>query len=96
MTSTPIKLLHPSLISVLEKMMQVNEVLGKTLKEGSIPAATGAQGVKYRKPKPTNPKPFRLRTDVCETFSGQYTSNNHLTFFLFFFFPSYVMSTILL
>ncbi|KAK9286980.1 hypothetical protein L1049_015388 [Liquidambar formosana] len=24
---------------------------------------TGAQGSKYRKPKPTNPKPFRLRTD---------------------------------
>ena len=49
-------------------MMQVNRVTGKTLKESSISAATSAQGVKYRKPKPTHPKPFRLRTDVCELF----------------------------
>ncbi|XP_059447807.1 uncharacterized protein LOC132179171 isoform X2 [Corylus avellana] len=42
---------------------KVNRVIGKTLKEGSIPAASGSQGVKYWKPKPTNPKPFRLRTD---------------------------------
>ncbi|KAK4563557.1 hypothetical protein RGQ29_005899 [Quercus rubra] len=39
---------------------KVNRVTGKTLKDSSISAA---QGVKYRKPKPTNPKPFRLRTD---------------------------------
>uniref|UniRef100_A0A2N9JAC4 Uncharacterized protein n=1 Tax=Fagus sylvatica TaxID=28930 RepID=A0A2N9JAC4_FAGSY len=42
---------------------KVNRVTGKTLKESSISAATSAQGVKYRKPKPTHPKPFRLRTD---------------------------------
>ncbi|KAM3742589.1 hypothetical protein ACB098_07G079600 [Castanea mollissima] len=42
---------------------KVNRVTGKTLKDSSISAATIAQGVKYRKPKPTNPKPFRLRTD---------------------------------
>ncbi|XP_057465746.1 uncharacterized protein LOC130755371 [Actinidia eriantha] len=35
----------------------------KILKEGLTLASAGAQGVKYRKPKPTNPKPFRLRTD---------------------------------
>ncbi|KAG5526204.1 hypothetical protein RHGRI_032470 [Rhododendron griersonianum] len=35
----------------------------KNLKEGVTGAATGAQGMKYKKPKPTNPKPFRLRTD---------------------------------
>ncbi|XP_057493070.1 uncharacterized protein LOC130778568 [Actinidia eriantha] len=35
----------------------------KTLKEGLTVASAGAQGVKYRKPKSTNPKPFRLRTD---------------------------------
>jgi len=68
-------------------MMQVNRVIGKTLKEGSIPAATGAQGVKYRKPKPTNPKPFRLRTDVCETFfRPQYILEESFNFFFFFFF----------
>ncbi|XP_023877798.2 uncharacterized protein LOC111990241 isoform X2 [Quercus suber] len=39
---------------------KVNRVAGKTLKDSSISAA---QGVKYRKPKLTNPKPFRLRTD---------------------------------
>ncbi|KAJ7968365.1 Neurofilament heavy protein [Quillaja saponaria] len=32
-------------------------------KQKSISAATGAQVVKYRKPKPTNPMPFRLRTE---------------------------------
>jgi hypothetical protein len=66
-------------------MMQVNRVIGKTLKGGSIPAATGAQGVKYRKPKPTNPKPFRLRTDVCETFfRPQYILEESFNFFFFF------------
>ncbi|KAI8532556.1 hypothetical protein RHMOL_Rhmol11G0222900 [Rhododendron molle] len=35
----------------------------KNLKEGFTVAAAGAQGMKYKKPKPTNPKPFRLRTD---------------------------------
>ncbi|KAL6964174.1 hypothetical protein U1Q18_035232 [Sarracenia purpurea var. burkii] len=36
----------------------------KDKKEGLTTVATGAQGgMKYKKPKPTNPKPFRLRTD---------------------------------
>lgn len=49
------------------KTMQANQVTKKTLKMSSVPA-TGAQEAKYKKPKPTNPKPFRLRTDVHETF----------------------------
>lgn len=44
----------------------------KNLKEGITVAATGAQGMKYKKPKPTNPKPFRLRTDVSRLFSILY------------------------
>lgn len=52
-------------------MMQANQVTKKTLKMSSVPA-TGAQETKYKKPKPTNPKPFRLRTDVSETFSDQF------------------------
>ncbi|BFG42225.1 hypothetical protein CerSpe_284990 [Prunus speciosa] len=35
----------------------------KTKKESSTSAATNAQGMKNRKPKSTNPKPFRFRTD---------------------------------
>ncbi|GMP38707.1 hypothetical protein CsSME_00009855 [Camellia sinensis var. sinensis] len=42
---------------------KVNQTQDKKLKEGHIVDTTGAQGVKYKKPKPTNPKPFRLRTD---------------------------------
>ncbi|KAI8026030.1 hypothetical protein LOK49_LG02G03202 [Camellia lanceoleosa] len=42
---------------------KVNQTQDKKLKEGLIVDATGVQGVKYKKPKPTNPKPFRLRTD---------------------------------
>lgn len=29
-------------------------------------ATTGSQVVKYRKLRPTNPKPFKLRTDVSK------------------------------
>ncbi|KAI8028097.1 hypothetical protein LOK49_LG02G03246 [Camellia lanceoleosa] len=42
---------------------KVNQTQDKKLKEGLTVDTTGAQGVKYRKPKPTNPKPFKLRTD---------------------------------
>ncbi|KAK8616539.1 hypothetical protein V6N13_018087 [Hibiscus sabdariffa] len=38
------------------------KVMNKTTKENST-ADKGALGMKYRKPKLTNPKPFRLRTD---------------------------------
>lgn len=47
------------------KMMQVNQVTKKTLKKNSTSVALNVQEAKYKKPKPTNPKPFRLRTDVC-------------------------------
>ncbi|CAL5329476.1 unnamed protein product [Camellia sinensis] len=46
-----------------EITIKVNQTQDKKLKEGLIVDTTGAQGVKYKKPKPTNPKPFRLRTD---------------------------------
>lgn len=47
-------------------MMQVTQLTKKTLKKNSTSAPNGALEAKYKKPKPTNPKPFRLRTDVCE------------------------------
>ncbi|KAK9286985.1 hypothetical protein L1049_015393 [Liquidambar formosana] len=46
-----------------ENNQKVTRILNKTLKDGLACVTTGAQGSKYRKPKPTNPKPFRLRTD---------------------------------
>ncbi|CAL5377573.1 unnamed protein product [Camellia sinensis] len=45
---------------------KVNQTQDKNLKERLTVDATGAQGVKYKKPKPTNPKPFRLRTDEAK------------------------------
>lgn len=45
------------------KIMQVTKLLDKTSMENLNSAAAGTQRVKC-KPKPTNPKPFRLRTDV--------------------------------
>ncbi|KAB2636295.1 3'-hydroxy-N-methyl-(S)-coclaurine 4'-O-methyltransferase-like [Pyrus ussuriensis x Pyrus communis] len=46
--------------------------LNKIQKENSTSVASNAHGEKYRKPKPTNPKPFRFRTDVCETCCDQF------------------------
>ncbi|KAL7236212.1 hypothetical protein ACSBR1_019468 [Camellia fascicularis] len=43
--------------------LMVNQTQDKKLKEGLTVDTTGTQGVKYKKPKPTNPKPFRLRTE---------------------------------
>ncbi|CAK9151237.1 unnamed protein product [Ilex paraguariensis] len=45
-----------------ENRKKVTQTLDKNLKDGLPSAATGAFGIKYRKPKPTSPKPFRLRT----------------------------------
>ncbi|XP_038887894.1 uncharacterized protein LOC120077873 isoform X2 [Benincasa hispida] len=42
---------------------KVKGVLKKTVKEKSTPAAVGSHGLKPSRPKSTNPKPFRLRTD---------------------------------
>ncbi|KAF8406171.1 hypothetical protein HHK36_008251 [Tetracentron sinense] len=47
----------PGSHEVCRNLQKVARVLGKTS------AATDSQGAKYRKTKPTNPKPFRLRTD---------------------------------
>ncbi|MBA0799353.1 hypothetical protein Gohar_009874, partial [Gossypium harknessii] len=45
-----------------KNIQKVAKVMSKTMKENST-AVKGAQGMNYRKPKLTNPKPFRLRTD---------------------------------
>lgn len=45
-------------------MMQVTKVMTKTSKGNSTPAVNCAERVNCKKPKLTNPKPFRLRTDV--------------------------------
>lgn len=42
---------------------KVVRTFAKNKKDCFTSAITGAPNVKYRKPKPTNPKPFRLRTD---------------------------------
>ncbi|XWS62505.1 hypothetical protein CRYUN_Cryun06bG0016800 [Craigia yunnanensis] len=46
-----------------KSIQKFTKVMSNTLKENSASAVNGAQGMKYRKPKLTNPKPFRLRTD---------------------------------
>ncbi|XP_021300252.1 uncharacterized protein LOC110428678 isoform X2 [Herrania umbratica] len=46
-----------------KSIQKVNKLINKTSKENSTSAVNSTQGMKYRKPKPTNPKPFRLRTD---------------------------------
>ncbi|CAL5379283.1 unnamed protein product [Camellia sinensis] len=45
---------------------KVKQTHDKNLKSGLTVDATGAQGVKYKKPKPTNSKPFKLRTDEAK------------------------------
>ncbi|XP_075494241.1 uncharacterized protein LOC142531857 [Primulina tabacum] len=45
---------------VIKKAAQAQE---NNLKEGLILSGALAPGVKFKKPKPTNPKPFKLRTD---------------------------------
>ncbi|KAL3723923.1 hypothetical protein ACJRO7_036002 [Eucalyptus globulus] len=47
-----------------KKHEKVTQTLMK-IKKSSIADKRSAQGGKYVKPRPTNPKPFRLRTDVC-------------------------------
>ncbi|KAK9941714.1 hypothetical protein M0R45_007410 [Rubus argutus] len=50
-------------LSASKNAQKVSHVAEKILKENSTSVAASAQGVKYSKPKPTNPKPFRFRTD---------------------------------
>ncbi|XP_073065739.1 uncharacterized protein [Primulina eburnea] len=45
---------------VIKKAAQAQE---NNLKEGLILSGALAPGLKFKKPKPTNPKPFKLRTD---------------------------------
>ncbi|XVF45795.1 hypothetical protein PTKIN_Ptkin02bG0235500 [Pterospermum kingtungense] len=46
-----------------KSIQKVTNVTSNTLKENSTYAVNGTQRKKSRKPKVTNPKPFRLRTD---------------------------------
>ncbi|KAB2630960.1 hypothetical protein D8674_008479 [Pyrus ussuriensis x Pyrus communis] len=48
--------------SYLRFRKQINQA-DKIRKENSTSVASNADGEKYRKPKPTNLKPFRFRTD---------------------------------
>ncbi|KAF9665885.1 hypothetical protein SADUNF_Sadunf16G0171400 [Salix dunnii] len=47
----------------LKSTQKIDKAKRKSSKESFVTHATGAQELKHRKPKPTNPKPFRLRTD---------------------------------
>uniref|UniRef100_A0A6N2LVZ7 TPX2 C-terminal domain-containing protein n=1 Tax=Salix viminalis TaxID=40686 RepID=A0A6N2LVZ7_SALVM len=47
----------------LKSTQKIDKAKRKPSKESFVTHATGAQELKHRKPKPTNPKPFRLRTD---------------------------------
>ncbi|KNA11135.1 hypothetical protein SOVF_137620 [Spinacia oleracea] len=53
---------HEAPFKTKAKTKQNTQKLDKSSKE-NCPAGTGTQGLKNRKLKPTNPKPFRLRTD---------------------------------
>ena len=72
------------LTSMTLKIMQVTQQLDRTRKESNNSAAAGTKSVKC-KPKLTNPKPFRLRTDVKkEAILSSRFSLRFLSLFLFF------------
>ncbi|XP_009616815.1 uncharacterized protein [Nicotiana tomentosiformis] len=51
-------------VQKMQKVIKKNaQPAAKNLKEGLLSTNAGASGMKSKKPKPTNPKPFRLRTD---------------------------------
>ncbi|XVF00674.1 hypothetical protein REPUB_Repub04eG0021300 [Reevesia pubescens] len=63
---TTVKLVKKDVLGKHEaskSLQKVTKVTSKTLIENSTSEVNGAQGMKYRKPKLTNPNPFRLRTD---------------------------------
>ena len=60
------------------EMIQTDKAKRKSSKESFVTHATGAQELKHRKPKSTNPKPFRLRTDVCTSLSYLRLRNSYL------------------
>ncbi|KAB5541201.1 hypothetical protein DKX38_014175 [Salix brachista] len=47
----------------VKSTQMIAKAMRKTSKENFVTDATGVQGLKHGKPKSTNPKPFRLRTD---------------------------------
>ncbi|KAI5576827.1 hypothetical protein BDE02_09G071400 [Populus trichocarpa] len=47
----------------VKSTQMIAKAMRKPSKENFVTDATGVQGLKHGKPKPTNPKPFRLRTD---------------------------------
>ncbi|KAK8626617.1 hypothetical protein V6N13_134253 [Hibiscus sabdariffa] len=61
-TSKPVKKDVLGRHETSKNVQKCTKVMNKTLKETST-AEKGARGMTYRKPKLTNPKPFRLRTD---------------------------------
>lgn len=51
-------------VQKMQKVIKKNaQPAAKNLKEGLLSTNAGASGMKPKKPKPTNPKPFRLRTN---------------------------------
>ncbi|KAK8563157.1 hypothetical protein V6N13_018302 [Hibiscus sabdariffa] len=61
-TSKPVKKDVLGRHETSKNIQKSTKVMNKTMKENST-AEKGARGTTYRKPKLTNPKPFRLRTD---------------------------------
>ncbi|GKV23794.1 hypothetical protein SLEP1_g33489 [Rubroshorea leprosula] len=57
---------------------KVSKEMSKASKESSICFVKNTQGMKYRKPKPTNPKPFRLRTDERGTLKEANLEKKHV------------------
>ncbi|KAJ6345670.1 hypothetical protein OIU78_008346 [Salix suchowensis] len=47
----------------VKRTQMIAKAMRKPSKENFVTDATGVRGLKHGKPKPTNPKPFRLRTD---------------------------------
>nr|XP_034914293.1 uncharacterized protein LOC118048631 [Populus alba] len=47
----------------VKSTQMIAKAMRKPSKKNFVTDATGVQGLKHGKPKPTNPKPFRLRTD---------------------------------
>ncbi|KAJ6716431.1 NEUROFILAMENT HEAVY PROTEIN [Salix koriyanagi] len=47
----------------VKSTQMITKAMRKPSKENFVTDATGVRGLKHGKPKPTNPKPFRLRTD---------------------------------
>ncbi|KAB5520646.1 hypothetical protein DKX38_024965 [Salix brachista] len=62
----------------LKSTQKIDKAKRKPSKESFVTHATGAQELRHRKPKPTNPKPFRLRTDERRILKEAATSEKKL------------------